>query len=137
MLLQLPNAGDDLQAIKKGIVELADIIVINKADIDPKAAALAQHQFAARWPCSQCVARWRPSVVTDAVAGTGIDAFWAEIERFRKMMTESGELEAKRQRQAVDWMWTLIDSGLRGRFRHHPRSSITWMRSAAPWPQEA
>ena len=51
VLLQLPNAGDDLQAIKKGIVELADIIVVTKADIDPKAAALAKHQFVGRWPC--------------------------------------------------------------------------------------
>ena len=55
------------------------------------------------------------------MAGTGIDAFWSEIERFRKVMTESGELQAKRQRQAVDWMWTLIDSGLRARFRQHPQ----------------
>ena len=63
---------------------------------------------------------WRPPVVTlSAATGTGIDAFWAEIERYRKVMTETGELEAKRQRQAVDWMWTLIDSGLRRRFRQH------------------
>ena len=124
VLIQLPNAGDDLQAIKKGIVELADIIVINKADLDPKAAALAKHQFAGRFPC--CAARsppWRPPVVTlSAAAGTGIDAFWAEIERFRQVMTASGELEAKRQRQAVHWMWTLIDSGLRSRFRTAPAS---------------
>jgi GTPase len=53
--------------------------------------------------------------------GTGIDTFWTEIERYRKVMTESGELEAKRRRQAIHWMWTLIDSGLRNRFRHHPR----------------
>ena len=52
VLLQLPNTGDDLQAIKKGIIELADIIVINKADIDPQAAALvAKHQFEGRWRC--------------------------------------------------------------------------------------
>ena len=67
-------------------------------------------------------AYWRPSVVTvSAVEEKGIDAFWSEIERFRKVMTESGELAAKRQRQAVDWMWTLIDSGLRARFRQHPQ----------------
>ena len=57
VLLQLPNAGDDLQAIKKGIVELADIVVVTKADIDPKAAALAKHQFVGRWPC--CAVRRR------------------------------------------------------------------------------
>ncbi|MBV8312512.1 MAG: methylmalonyl Co-A mutase-associated GTPase MeaB, partial [Planctomycetaceae bacterium] len=121
VLLQLPNAGDDLQAIKKGIVELADIIVVTKADIDPKAAALAKHQFVGSLAMLRSAsAHWRPPVVTlSAVAGTGIDAFWGEIERFRKVMTESGELESKRQRQAVDWMWTLIDSGLRARFRQH------------------
>ena len=123
VLLQLPNAGDDLQAIKKGIVELADIIVVTKADIDPKAAALAKHQFVGALSMLRSAsAHWRPPVVTlSAVAGTGIDAFWGEIERFRKVMTESGELETKRQRQAVDWMWTLIDSGLRARFRQHPQ----------------
>jgi LAO/AO transport system kinase len=54
-----------------------------------------------------------------AATGKGIDAFWSEVERFIKVMTEGGELEAKRQRQAVDWMWNLIDSGLRARFRQH------------------
>jgi len=123
VLIQLPNAGDDLQAIKKGIVELADIIVINKADLDPKAAALAKHQFVGALSMLRGVSpNWRPPVVTlSAAAGTGIDTFWAEIERFRRVMTTSGEFEAKRQRQAVDWMWALIDSGLRSRFRQHPQ----------------
>jgi LAO/AO transport system kinase len=123
VLLQLPNAGDDLQAIKKGIVELADIIVINKADIDPKAAALAKHQFTGALSMLRSASpHWRPPVVAlSAADGTGIDAFWAEIERFRKVMAEDGELEMKRHRQAVEWMWTLIDGGLRSRFRHHPQ----------------
>jgi LAO/AO transport system kinase len=65
---------------------------------------------------------WRPPVVTLSVAaGTGVDVFWGEVERFREVMIASGELKAKRQRQAVDWMWTLIDSGLRARFRQHPQ----------------
>jgi LAO/AO transport system kinase len=119
VLLQLPNAGDDLQAIKKGIVELADIIVINKADLDPKAAALAKHQFVGALSMLRSASpNWRPPVVlVSSVAGTGIDSFWAEIERHHKIMAESGEFQAKRQSQAVDWMWTLIDSGLRARFR--------------------
>jgi LAO/AO transport system kinase len=122
-LLQLPNAGDDLQAIKRGIVELADIIVITKADIEPKAAALASRQFVGALAMLRSMSpRWRPPVVTlSALEGTGVDAFWAEIERFRNVMTDSGELQAKRQRQAVDWMWTLIDSSLRARFRNHPQ----------------
>jgi LAO/AO transport system kinase len=123
VLLQLPNAGDDLQAIKKGIVELADIVAINKADIDPKAAALAKHQFnSALGMLRSASPSWRPPVLTlSAATGKGIDAFWSEVERFRAVMTESGELESKRQRQAVDWMWNLIDSGLRARFRQNPQ----------------
>ena len=70
VLLQLPNAGDDLQAIKKGIVELADIIVINKADIDPKAAALAKHQFEGALAMLRSTsANWRPPVVTLSARG--------------------------------------------------------------------
>jgi LAO/AO transport system kinase len=123
VLLQLPNAGDDLQAIKKGIVELADIVAINKADIDPKAAALAKRQFAgALGMLHSASPNWRPPVLTlSAATGDGIDAFWAEVEKFRKLMTETGELQAKRQRQAVDWMWGLLDSGLRARFRQNPQ----------------
>ncbi|MFO0925425.1 MAG: methylmalonyl Co-A mutase-associated GTPase MeaB [Gemmataceae bacterium] len=121
-LVQLPNAGDDLQAIKKGIMELADVIVINKADLDPKAAALAKHQIEGAVTLLRPTSpHWRPAVLTlSAVTRAGIDAFWAAIERFRAVMTASGELQEKRRRQAVDWMWTLIDSGLRSRFRHHP-----------------
>jgi LAO/AO transport system kinase len=123
VLLQLPNAGDDLQAIKKGIVELADLIVINKADLDPKAAQRAKHQFASALSLLRpTLLNWRPPVLTvSAATGQGIDTFWTTIERHRTLMTEHGELEARRRRQAVDWMWTLIDGGLRDRFRHQPQ----------------
>jgi LAO/AO transport system kinase len=60
-------------------------------------------------------------LTASAASGEGIEAFWTEIERQHKIMTETGELELKRQRQAVDWMWTLIDSGLRSRFQQHSR----------------
>jgi LAO/AO transport system kinase len=60
-------------------------------------------------------------IVASAAAGSGIDALWTAIEHYRKVMSESGEYAARRRRQAVDWMWTLIDSGLRGRFRQHPK----------------
>ena len=121
VLLQLPNAGDDLQAIKKGVVELADLIVINKADIDPKAAELARHHFAGALSLLRSASpHWRPPVLAlSAQTGQGIEAFWNEIERHRSAMQESGELAGKRRRQALDWMWTLIDGELRNRFRHH------------------
>jgi LAO/AO transport system kinase len=123
VLLQLPNAGDDLQAIKRGIVELADFVVINKADLDRGAAERARHQFAAALAMLRTAGpRWRPPViVASAAAATGIDALWTAIEHYRKVLTESGEFQARRRRQAVDWMWTLIDGGLRVRFRQHPQ----------------
>jgi LAO/AO transport system kinase len=121
-LLQIPYAGDDLQAMKRGIVELADIVVINKADIDPQAASLARQQFASALAMLRGHSpHWHPPVLkVSAAEKKGIDAFWAEVERFRTVMTEAGEFQAKRQRQAVDWMWSLIDASLRARFRHHP-----------------
>jgi LAO/AO transport system kinase len=121
VLLQLPNAGDDLQAIKKGIVELADLVVINKADLDPKAAQFAKHQFENALGLLRSTSdHWRPKVLTlSAQTGAGVADFWQEIERHRQTLEASGELAGKRRRQAVDWMWTLIDAELRNRFRHH------------------
>ena len=121
VLIALPNAGDELQAIKRGIVELTDVVVVNKEDLDPKAAAFAKHQFEnALGLLRSTSAHWRPKVLTlSAQTGAGVADFWAEIERHRAVMQESGELAQKRRRQAVDWMWTLIDAELRNRFRHH------------------
>jgi len=129
VLLQLPNAGDDLQAIKKGIVEIADLIVFNKADIDERAAAFARGQMRAELTMLRSNSpNWRPPVLTvSALAKRGIAEFWAEIERYRSVLSATGEFDEKRRRQAVDWMWSLIDSGLRRYFRAHPA-----VRSALP-----
>jgi LAO/AO transport system kinase len=120
-LLQLPNAGDDLQAIKKGIVELADLVVINKADIDPKAAELARNQWQGAFSILRSASpHWKPSVLAiSALQKEGILEFWSQIERYRDAMVKSGEFAQKRRQQALDWMWSLIDSGLWARFRHH------------------
>ena len=122
VLLQLPNAGDDLQAIKKGIVEIADLIVFNKADIDERAAEFARVQMRTALTMLRSASpNWRPPVLTvSALAKRGIPQFWTEIERYQTTMSASGEFDAKRRRQAVDWMWNLIDSGLRHYFREHP-----------------
>ncbi len=122
VVLQLPNAGDDLQAIKKGVIELADLVVFNKADIDERAADLAAAQMksalALLRPSSE---HWRPPVLkVSAARGAGIDEMWATVERYRETMTAAGEFGARRRRQATAWMWQLIDSGLRHRFREHP-----------------
>jgi LAO/AO transport system kinase len=121
VLLQLPNAGDDLQAIKRGIVELADIIVYNKIDLDSRAAKLAMGQMKnALTLLHPAVAGWRPPVLgVSATRHEGIEAFWREVVRCRDTVAASGELAAKRRRQSLDWMWALIDTGLRERFRGH------------------
>jgi LAO/AO transport system kinase len=122
VLLQLPNAGDDLQAIKKGIVEIADLIVFNKSDIDEKAAEFARSQMKTALTMLRTASpNWRPPVLAiSALAKRGIPEFWAEVERYRQTMCASGEFESKRHRQALDWMWSMIDSGLRQYFRQHP-----------------
>jgi LAO/AO transport system kinase len=122
-LVQLPNAGDDLQAIKKGIVEIADLVAINKCDIDPKAAAVAR----AQWKQALHMLRptspnWRPPVIgVSALQKEGMAEFWNEIERYREITTKTGEFDAKRKKQALDWMWSLIESGLHQMFKHHPQ----------------
>ncbi|MES2755968.1 MAG: methylmalonyl Co-A mutase-associated GTPase MeaB [Pseudomonadota bacterium] len=122
VLLQLVNAGDDLQTIKKGIVEIADLVLFNKADIDEKAAEMARLQMQTALTMLRPASRnWRvPVLAVSALARRGIPAFWAEVERYRDTMTGNGELEAKRRRQALAWMWNMIDSGVRQHFRRHP-----------------
>ena len=132
VLLQLPNAGDDLQAIKKGVMELADLVVINKADIDPNAAMRAQAQITsslrllglhghpdhARHDDSV----WHPQVIQiSALLGQGVDGFWNTVRRFRDLQTASGRLAARRQQQALAWMWERIDAGLKQAFRQNPK----------------
>ncbi|HUD25639.1 MAG TPA: methylmalonyl Co-A mutase-associated GTPase MeaB [Burkholderiaceae bacterium] len=122
VLLQLPNAGDDLQAMKKGIVELADLIVINKCDLDPQAAQRARSQFESVLPALQRRStRWIPSVlVASALTHQGIAEFWIEVGRFGEAMRAGGELEARRRAQAVSWMWEIIEHALRDRFGSSP-----------------
>ena len=122
VLLQLPNAGDELQALKKGIVELADIVVVNKSDLDPVAAELAAGQMKSALALLRPASKsWQPQVLTlSAARNQGVDGFWRVVENYRHALHASGEFEAKRHRQARYWMWALIDSGLSRRFRNHP-----------------
>lgn len=122
VLLQLPNAGDDLQAIKKGIMELADVVIYNKADLDATAAARACQQMRSALALLHASSpHWQPPVLSaSALHGTGIETVWQTLQEFHKTMTAHGEFAEKRRRQSLDWMWTLIDAGLRQRFREHP-----------------
>ena len=122
LLLQLPNAGDELQALKKGVVELADLIVINKADSNPQAAALAKSQFeVALHLLHPASPNWSVPVLTaSALQHQGIGDVWDAVRRFHATLTGSGELATKRARQAVSWLWTLIGEALQDGFRNHP-----------------
>ena len=135
VLMQLPNAGDDLQAIKKGVMELADLVVINKADIDPDAATRAEamilsslrllglHGHQGHDPQDPIHApAWRPQVIQlSALLGQGIDRFWTAVQAFRAQQQAGGQLAARRQTQALAWMWERIDAGLKQSFHTHPR----------------
>ena len=122
VLMQLPNAGDDLQAIKKGVMELADLVVINKADIDPDAATRAQAQITGALRLLGLHGNpdrlgWSPQVVPiSALQGTGISQFWAAVRAFRTLQADSGRFATRRQSQALAWMWERIDAGLKHRF---------------------
>jgi LAO/AO transport system kinase len=121
VLLQLPHAGDDLQAMKKGTVELADLIVINKADVDRAAAAAAARYIElALGILRPASPNWRTPVLrVSALKDEGVAEFWSAILRRDEAMKASGEFIGRRRRQALDWMWALIDAGLRERFRGH------------------
>ncbi len=131
-LLQLPNAGDDLQAIKKGVMELADLVVINKADIDPDAATRARAQITSALRLlglhgnpdhmHHDQAIWHPQAIQlSALLGQGVDSFWAAVSEFKQLQTANGRLQARRQQQSLAWMWERIDAGLKQRFRAHPQ----------------
>jgi LAO/AO transport system kinase len=132
VLLQLPNAGDDLQAIKKGVMEIADLVVINKADIDATAATRAQLQITSALQllgmhggsghAHRNTEVWHPKVVQlSALLGQGVDAFWAAVGEFQTIQKQNGRFTERRQNQALSWMWERIDAGLKQNFRAQPR----------------
>ena len=129
VLMQLPNAGDDLQAIKKGVMELADLVVINKADLDAIAAQRAQLQITSAMQLlgmfsGYSEANWHPKAIQlSALNGQGMDAFWAAVTEFKTLQTASGKLAARRQQQAMAWMWERIDAGLKQAFKQNPAVS--------------
>jgi LAO/AO transport system kinase len=131
-LLQLPNAGDDLQAIKKGVMELADLVVINKSDIDVNAATRAEAQITSALRLlgmhgnpdnmHHNETQWHPKVVKiSALLGQGVDAFWSAVSEFKGLQTNNGRFDMRRQHQALSWMWERIDAGLKQTFRAQPR----------------
>jgi LAO/AO transport system kinase len=115
LVLAIPGAGDELQALKKGVVELADLIAVNKADGDNVSRAkLAASQFgAALHILSPRSPNWSPPVVTcSALTGDGMQTLWAHVLDHRARLTASDELASRRGEQQVKWMWTMLEERL-------------------------
>jgi LAO/AO transport system kinase len=126
VLLQ-PAAGDELQGIKKGVVELADALVVNKADGELKSAAetsRAQYEGALALLRGTRGSAWSPLVLTaSAHSGAGIDAFWETVLAQREALRSSGELERRRRAQLRSWLWRLLRDGLEQALRSDPAAA--------------
>ncbi|MDT8441560.1 MAG: methylmalonyl Co-A mutase-associated GTPase MeaB [Desulfuromonadales bacterium] len=121
LLLQLPNAGDELQGIKRGVMEIADAILINKSEGDnrPRAELARQQYVNALHMMTPKSVHWQvPVLLCSALHNQGIDQVWQAIELFRETMTANGELAEKRRLQASDWLWTLLQDDLKQMFLH-------------------
>src|ERR1041385_8136971 len=120
LVLMLPGAGDELQGLKKGIVELADMIAVNKADgdnVERARLATADYRGALNILTPQS-ATWAPPVVTySAMTGNGIAELWAQVLDHKTKMTASGELADRRRAQQVKWMWSRREERLTARLR--------------------
>ncbi len=120
LVLMLPGAGDELQGIKKGVLELADMIAINKAEGEGRGRAeAAKAEYLAALHILQPPASiWSPPVVlVSGLANEGLDAMWRQVEEHRRRMQASGEFDAKRRGQQVKWMWTMLEERLHARLR--------------------
>jgi LAO/AO transport system kinase len=122
LVLMLPGAGDELQGIKKGILELADLIAVNKADdAGAKAKAAAAEYKAALHILTPASSAWTPPVLTvSGLTGQGLDELWAKVLDHRKRLEATGELAAKRRAQDTKWMWALVHERLHERLTHDP-----------------
>ncbi len=120
LALMLPGAGDELQGIKKGLVELADMIAVNKADGDNvKRATIAAAEYrAALHILNPRSPNWTPPVVTySALTGNGVDELWKQVLLNRERMTKTGEHAALRREQQVKWMWSMLEERVLGRLK--------------------
>jgi LAO/AO transport system kinase len=123
LLLLLPGGGDELQGLKRGIMEMADLVVVNKADgdmVDAASRSASEYANALRL-LHPPTADWLPEVVTcSSLEGTGIAEIGALVGRFRDQVRASGALEARRAEQARRWMWGEVNEHLLAAFRTHP-----------------
>jgi LAO/AO transport system kinase len=123
IFLTLARTGDQLQGIKKGVLELADVVVVNKADGDHvrearKAARELSGVIRLIYPRETL---WRPPVLTmSALEGTGLEELWETVERHREVLSEAGEFEARRRTQQVDWTWQMVRDTVLDRVLSNP-----------------
>jgi len=123
LVLMIAGAGDELQGIKKGILELADAVAVNKADGDNvERAEFARKQYeTALHFLAPSSPNWTPPVLTcSALEMIDIDVIWENVLKHHRTFTQTGELKANREKQAVDWMWSLVKEGLKDRFYQNP-----------------
>jgi len=124
IVLLLAGAGDELQGIKKGILELADILAVNKADGNNRlrAAAARQEYEVAMHYLPPRSSNWQvPVLAVSGLTGDGLEDLWRQIERHREVLGASSELETRRRGQNRQWMWSLIEERLKESFLTDPR----------------
>ena len=129
VVMQLPNAGDDLQAIKKGIMEIADVVLINKSDLDESAASKAQsfiesafHLLGGHRNSMTALEKWHPKVLSlSALSGNGVSDFWSVVSDFKQLQMNNGEWQNRRQSQSLKWLQELIQTGLKMAFIQNPK----------------
>lgn len=122
--LTLARTGDQLQGIKKGVLELADLVAVNKADGEyaTQAKAAARELAGALRLIHPHDALWRPPVITmSGLEGDGIELFWETILKHHRVLTDAGEFEENRRRQQVEWMWSMVHEQLLRRLASNPR----------------
>ncbi|MCQ3811771.1 MAG: methylmalonyl Co-A mutase-associated GTPase MeaB [Acidimicrobiia bacterium] len=123
LVMMLPGAGDELQGIKKGVLELADALVVNKADGGNEIAAqrAVRDYRAALSLTAPANPSWVPPVLAvSAIEGTGLDQVWEQIQAYYRVLTDSGELADRRADQQVRWMWAMVEDRLRDRLQASP-----------------
>ncbi|MEP5764493.1 MAG: methylmalonyl Co-A mutase-associated GTPase MeaB [Halieaceae bacterium] len=125
MVLMLPNAGDELQGIKKGIIELADALVINKADGESiNLANMTKKHYTAAMTLMRHALHWSPQVLTcSSTELSNIDTVWDMIRAYEEKARAEDAFESKRNRQARDWMHQLIDEMLQMKLLHNPEAA--------------